>query len=66
MAREKATYRDNLDLLMKAFPGVGAITLEQAAAWYGKSKATLRRDETFPRDSHNMVGLANFARWLSV
>lgn len=65
MAREKKAYRDNLALLTAAFPGVGTISLDQAAAWYGKSKWTLKRDVTFPRDAHNRVSLPDFARWLS-
>lgn len=66
MAREKEAYRENLAQLKEAFPGVGAISLGEAAAYYGTSKATLTRDETFPLDAHKRVTLANFARWLSV
>lgn len=65
MPKEKATYRDNLELLMRAFPGVGAISVKQAAKYYGVSTKTLTRDKTLPRDSHNRIPLPGFARWLS-
>lgn len=66
MPREKETYRDNLELLMRIFPGVGAISIEQAAQYYGVSRKTLERDKTLPRDAHNRIPLPSFARWLSV
>lgn len=66
MAREKQTYRANLEQLIAAFPGVGAISLDQAAAYYGVSKRTLQRDKTFPTDGHRRITLAAFAQWLSV
>ena len=66
MPREKQTYRDNLNMLMRSFPGVGAISVKEAAEYYGASVKTLMRDDTFPKDCHNRVSLANFARWLAV
>lgn len=66
MPREKKFYRDILAQLTAAFPGVGAISLDEAAAYYGVSKRTLQRDATFPLDGHKRVVLVEFARWLSV
>lgn len=66
MPREKETYRATLEGLRQTFPGTGAISLEQAARYYGVSKRTLQRDATFPVDAHRRVPLADFARWLTV
>lgn len=66
MPRERGTYRPILEALNTAFPDKGAITLDEAAAYYGVSPRTLRRDETFPVGPHKRVPLAAFARWMSV
>lgn len=66
MARETKSYRAILAQLSEAFPGKGAISLDEAAGWYGVSKRTLQRDETFPKGAHGRVLIVNFARWLAV
>ena len=66
MPMETKAYRAVLAQLAEAFPGKGAISLEEAAAYYGVSKRTLQRDGTFPRDSHGRVVLVKFAQWLAV
>ncbi len=66
MPREPKAYREILAALNEAFPGRGAISLDEAAKYYGVSKRTLQRDETFPVGAHKKVVLVNFARWLAV
>lgn len=66
MPREKKSYRAVLKHLKETFPDTGAISLDQAAIFYGVSKRTLQRDKTFPVDAHNRVTLAAFADWLAV
>lgn len=65
MPRETKAYREILAQLNAAFPGRGAISLDEAASYYGCSKRTLQRDATFPVGAHNKVVLVNFARWMS-
>lgn len=64
MPRELPGYRDTLEMLMKLFPESVAISMDDAAKYYGVSKATLKRDKTFPVDAHNRVPIPRFARWL--
>ena len=66
MPREKKSYRAILEQLNTAFPGTGAISLSEAAAFYGVSVRTLQRDKTFPVGAHKRVVLAEFARWMAV
>lgn len=65
MPRETKTYRAIREQLSEAFPGVGAISLDEAAKFYGVSTRTLQRDETFPRGPHGRVVLESFARWMA-
>ena len=66
MPKEKPSYRAIVEQLNAAFPGRGAISLDEAAGFYGVSARTLKRDGTFPIDGHNRVVLAKFAQWLAV
>lgn len=69
MAREKQTYRDNLESLRAAYPGREQITLSEAASYLGVSRRRVASDETFPRrrlGNQDIVVLVNFARWLAV
>ena len=65
MPKEKEAYRPTLEVLRERFPGVLSISVAEAAEVYGMSERTLRRDATFPIDSHGRVPLVRFARWLS-
>lgn len=66
MPMEPKAYRAILAQLTEAFPGKGAISMDEAAAFYGVSKKTLTRDATFPKDGHGRVVLVKFAHWLAV
>ena len=65
MAREKRDYRPILEQLTAAFPDRIAISMDEAATFYGMSKRTLQRDKTFPADQHRRITLVSFARWLA-
>ena len=40
---EKKGYRDNLELISAAFPGRGALTIDQTASFCGVSRMTVTR-----------------------
>lgn len=70
MAREKETFRDNLERLKERFPDQETITINDAVAYLGAgmTRDRLLRDETFPRrlcGGRYIVVLVNFARWLA-
>lgn len=68
MAREKATYRDNLEELRSRFPGRELISVPDAARYLGVTKERLLGDPTFPicfLGQQRSVVLVNMARWLS-
>lgn len=69
MAREKETYRENLESLREAFPGREQISVPEAAKYLGVTKERIFADPTFPRRTlgkQSIVVLVNFARWLAV
>ena len=69
MAREKETFRDNLESLRERFPGREQISIPEAAAYLGVTKERIVSDETFPKRTlgkNTIVVLVNFARWLAV
>lgn len=41
MAREKIDFRANIANIREAFPGVGALSVGQAAQWLGVDKRTI-------------------------
>jgi excisionase family DNA binding protein len=41
MGREKLNYRANIANIRDAFPGVGALSVAQAAQWLGVDKRTI-------------------------
>lgn len=66
---EKATYRDNLELLTRLYPDKAVLTLNEAAALLGRTPYTVQNDGTFPLTKiggRYVVSIANFARWLAV
>jgi hypothetical protein len=65
LPREKQDYREILARLNAVFPDRGAITLEEAARYYGVCTRTLTRDKSFPVGPHKRVELTKFARWLA-
>ena len=66
MPQERKTYRAILAQLSELYPGQGAISLSQAAAFYGVCERTLKRDKTFPIGPHNRVSVVNLARWMAI
>ena len=40
---EKSGYRENLELIAKAYPGRGALNTEETASYLGISTASVRR-----------------------
>lgn len=69
MAREKETYRDNLEALRERFPGKEQISIPEAAEYLGVDVRRIRCDPTFPKKQFGkkqcIVVLVNFARWLA-
>ncbi len=68
MAREKETYRANLEALRERFPGKAQISVVEAAKYLGVTKERIFADETFPRRTlgkNTIVVLVNFAQWLA-
>ena len=66
---EKATYRDNLEMLNKLYPNKAVITVNEAAEMLGRSRESLQTIEDFPLTKlggRYYVSVANLARWLSV
>ena len=41
MPREKVDFRANIANIREAFPGVGALSVEQAAQWLGVNRRTI-------------------------
>lgn len=65
MAREKATYRDNLELLKEFFPGKMVISIDEAARFIGCCRNTVVNN--YGRIFKNgRTTIANFAREISV
>ena len=66
---EKATYRDNLEMLKGMFPDRAVVPLNEAAKALGISAYSARQDEDFPVTKiggRYMVSIANLARYLAV
>lgn len=69
---DEAVFEANIKRLRAAFPGVEAISIVQAASFFGCDPQTLREDRSFPVRHFGSGGkrvkvpLVSFARWLSV
>lgn len=66
---EKATYRENLEMLNKLYPNKAVLTVNEAAKMLGRSRESLQAIEDFPLTKcggRYYVSVANLARWLSV
>lgn len=68
MAREKADYRANLELLRQMFPGQLAISIQQAADVLNRDRRTFLKDRAFPAQligRKYSVPLTALARYMS-
>ena len=63
MAREKDTYRDNLERLMAAFPGKECLTPAEVSRFLRRDPRTVKK--VFPFKDHLGITIATLARYLS-
>ncbi|MBR2587455.1 hypothetical protein IKE71_03760 [Candidatus Saccharibacteria bacterium] len=66
---EKATYRDNLELLARLYPNKAVLPVKEVEKMLGRSRESLQSCEDFPLTKlggRYYVSVANLARWLSV
>ena len=71
---EKDGYRENLELLKEMFPGKGALSVKEVAAFLGAGENTVysainRRHNPLPSQHLNgkkLIPMVPFAKWLSV
>ena len=47
MSREKAAYRDNLELIMEMFPNKGVLTINDVVRYTGKNYRTVKKHFPF-------------------
>lgn len=43
MPREKESYRDNLELILEAFPDTKLLTAQDVAKWAGRDRHLIRK-----------------------
>lgn len=68
MAREKESYRDNLELLMQAFPGKSALNQSEVARYLGIDRRTAGKKYSFSnkkKGCRSTISLAVLAREMS-
>ena len=68
MAREKADFRDNLEMLRELYPGKVSITIKEACDLMHRDRRTLIRDRGFPAQllgGQYIVPLVALAKYLS-
>ena len=63
MSREKAAYRDNLELIMEMFPNKGVLTINDVVRYTGKNSRTVKKH--FPFIDGLGISVATLARILS-
>ena len=67
MAREKAAYRDVLEMLNEAFPGIDVLTMIEVSDYLRMDRRTLLQDDEFPAvkvAGKYLIHKAPLARWL--
>lgn len=62
MPREKETYRDNLEMLLRSFPDKKLLNKQQVADYLGIDRRTATKRFTF---KDNLISIATLARELS-
>ncbi|MBQ2938992.1 MAG: helix-turn-helix domain-containing protein [Clostridia bacterium] len=68
MAREKAAFRDVMEMLNVAFPGVDVLTLVEVTQYLRMDRRTLLQDDEFPAvkvAGKYLIHKAPLARWLA-
>ncbi|MPM94591.1 hypothetical protein SDC9_141737 [bioreactor metagenome] len=63
MSREKEFYRDNLELLLKAFPQKNVLNIADVAKWAGCDRRTAEK-RYFPTEK-KLITVAELARRIS-
>lgn len=62
--REKMYYRDNLELIMQAFPNEKVLKLKQAADYLGIDVRTFKKKFKF-NEKIKMISICDLARQIS-
>ena len=68
MPREKAAFRDVLEMLNAAFPNYDTLTLVEVSKYLRMDRRTLLQDEDFPAvkvAGKYLIHKAPLARWLA-
>jgi len=68
MAKERADYHDNLEMLRELYPGKVSITIKEACALMDRDRRTLLKDRGFPAQllgGQYIVPLVGLAKYLS-
>ena len=66
--REKANYRENLEMLSGLFPNKAMVSLQEACDAVGITVVAAYRIDDFPKQRvgrNYKVSIANLARWMS-
>ena len=65
MPREKAAYRDNLELLMEHFPNQALISFADLVKFFGRNRKTVRKWLDEHEIEGNYFSIATLARAMS-